>query len=130
MMLNRNPERCVSIARFLSSFPWETGGTGSYGGGLGGGDGGIWSDGVLMVRLRWRCRSHCRRAPLACQAVLPAHTAPAGAAREHYSPAIVMFSISHEPVRMCERRSTSLPTATRLVYMSRRLAAMVISSTG
>ncbi len=46
------------------------------------------------------------------------------------SPAMVMRSISQEPVRLLPRVSTSLPTARSPRYMSARLPAMVISSTG
>jgi len=45
-------------------------------------------------------------------------------------PATVMRSIRIDPVRMCERRSTSAPIAAMPANMSRRFEAMVISSTG
>jgi hypothetical protein len=48
----------------------------------------------------------------------------------HYEPAIVMRSINTEPVRVLLRVSTSLPTSTMPMNMSRRLPATVISSTG
>ncbi len=56
-----------------------------------------------------------------------AHGARAGI---RHSPATVMRSSRIDPVRMCDRRSTSLPTAAMFANMSRRFAAIVISSTG
>src|SRR5439155_542856 len=46
-----------------------------------------------------------------------------------YSPAMVMWSMRMEPLARPERRRTSLPTATMPLNMSRKLPAMVISST-
>jgi len=45
-------------------------------------------------------------------------------------PAMVRLSMRIEPVRTLPRSSTSLPTAAIPRYMSRKFAAMVISSTG
>jgi hypothetical protein len=47
-----------------------------------------------------------------------------------YSPAMVIDSISIDPVRMLPRRSTSLPTAAMPASMFFILPAIVISSTG
>ena len=47
-----------------------------------------------------------------------------------YSPATIILPTRIEPVRTCERRSTSLPIASKLSNMRRRLPAMVMPSTG
>ncbi len=57
-------------------------------------------------------------------------TALVRAAASPYSPAMVILSNNNEPERIEPRVSTSLPTATRPANMSRRLPAMVSSSTG
>src|SRR5690606_30130592 len=56
---------------------------------------------------------------------LPSKTLPRQSA-----PATVIPSIRIEPVRMCERGSTSLPTASMAMNISRRLPATVMPSTG
>ncbi len=50
--------------------------------------------------------------------------------RAPYSPAMVISSMSQDPVLVLPGKSQSLPTAIRPWYICLRLPAMVISSTG
>ena len=72
----------------------------------------------------------------ACSCVRPSRRpggsrpAPALRGTAAHSPAIVISSMSTEPQRTLPRNSVSLPTCRRPENMSRKLPAMVISSTG
>src|SRR5690606_34419512 len=71
-----------------------------------------------------------RRARKAFSGDFTANGRNAARATHAQLPAMVTESTRIEPVRMLPRASTSLPTATIARNMSRRLPAMVISSTG
>ena len=80
------------------------------------------------VNSRWRPKG--RAAPLPFGNPIALCLQRAAGQLQNQDPATIIFSIRIDPVWILPRRSTSLPTCTILRYMSARLPATVISSTG
>ncbi len=84
----------------------------------------------ISTMSRRRSASCTRRSPGPVPAAIGGEGSGLTPLSRNHSPAMVMVSISQEPVRVLPGKSQSLPTATRPANMRLRLPAMVISSTG